>query len=106
MKNGEDREERGRPYICEDAMDRVRKTRKQVKKISAVACVAIFVVIICATVVIREYLVPANYYNHGIDLMYKEQYSDAIAEFAKANGYKDSEDKIKICEAYLGAGSE
>lgn len=106
MKKGADREEREHPYICNNTTDRIWETRKQVRKLAVVAFLAILVVITCAAVVIRKYLVPANYYNYGIDLMYKEQYSEAIAEFAKANGYKDSEDRIRICEAYLGAESE
>ena len=82
-------------------MERMRRTKKQLKVIAVSASVITVLAVMVCGVVIRKVLVPMNYYNHGVDLMYQGDYAGAITYFMRADGYKDSDEQIQTCELYL-----
>ena len=79
----------------------MQERRKQMKKIAVVSCVVTAIVLALAIAVMIFVLTPMNYYNHGIDMIYRHEYEDAIPMFERANGYKDSAEQIRFCEAML-----
>lgn len=86
-----------------ETSSRLEENRKQLKKMAVIAAIAIALALAFAAVVIRCYLVPANYYNHGQDAMLQEEYSEAAEWFEKANGYRDSEEQLQICKERISA---
>ena len=79
----------------------MQERRKQMKKIAIASCVVTAIVLAFAIAVMIFVLTPMNYYNYGIDMIYRHEYEDAIHMFERANGYKDSAEQIRFCEAML-----
>ena len=81
--------------------ERMREAKCLLQKLRIVFAVLAVVVIIGAVLMMKRVLTPMNYYNHGVDLMYEGSYSEAMEYFYKAEGYKDSEEQIRVCEQQI-----
>ena len=84
-----------RQRIAKEKAEAARKARnKKITIISAVLAAAIFAVVIIVTQVI----IPNNNYNRAVALMDNGQYEEAIATFEALDDYKDSVERIAVCE--------
>lgn len=73
--------------------------KSQDKKVVIMLGVLIaLLVVICAYFFINNTIMPSIYYNIGVEALEDDNYDKAIAYFQKANGYKDSKNKIENAE--------
>ncbi len=60
---------------------------------------SVIVAVIVISLLITKVIVPTNKYNGALMLAEQGHYEEAIAAFEALNGYKDSAEQIKTCEA-------
>ena len=67
------------------------------KKIAAVFA-AVVVLSIASVLLVTNVIIPSINYNKAVEMMDAGNYEEAIASFARMDGYKDSDDKIRECK--------
>lgn len=72
------------------------KKRKKRIKISIISIVVILILAIGIIVSVKE-IIPGHKYKNANNLMDEEKYSEAVTIFEEIKEYKDSKDKIVIC---------
>ena len=75
------------------------KTKSGAKKIVIAAIAAAVIILIAAGIVVGKKIIePMKAYNAAVALMDAGKYGDAIDAFKALDGYKDSTEKITLCE--------
>ena len=80
-----------------------REAERRAKKKKRIALIALIAVLaaalmIAALIVVTEVIIPNSKYNEAVKLYEAGKYEEAITAFEALDGYKDSEDKIKLCK--------
>ncbi len=87
---------------AKDEADRIaaEKAAKKRKKAFAIGT-PIVAACIAFVIVLTTVIIPNNKYNAAVALMNNKEYDEAITAFEALNGYKDSKDKISLCQTAL-----
>ena len=77
------------------------KKRKKKKKIIAVITVSAIAIIAVFVVLMLTVFIPNSKYNAAVSLMEDGKYNEALSAFEAMDGYKDSAEKITVCETAI-----
>lgn len=77
-------------------LEKKKKKRKFVRKLIIILICLLLLAGGAAAFVIFYYL-PSSDYDNAVAIMNEQNYDEAVAEFEKLNGFKDSEDMIDKC---------
>ena len=94
-KEEQDRIERER--LAELAAIAKKKRKKKIKIISILSTVLVCAIAAAAVAVIF-YVIPNNNYDKAVALLNDKKYSEAIDAFEELDGFKDSDEKIKVAK--------
>lgn len=89
-------EERAKQAAKEAEILQQRKRKKE--KLIMFALFAVIAILAIYAMVVN-FIIPNNKYKYAISLMENGEYENAIEEFKALKGYKDSDSKIKECQA-------
>ena len=77
----------------------LKQRRKRLLKSFRIAALVLFIILFISSIVsyphIKEYIKNNDSYSNAIQLYNNQKYNDAIAEFEKLSGFRDSDDMIE-----------
>lgn len=77
--------------------ERIQKIKIKKRKIIIIISSVAVALIIAFLVALKVYIIPSGNYSSALDLMNKENYSQAAQAFAALNNFNDSKDKYDEC---------
>ncbi len=81
------------------AKDKARKARR--KRRCVIVLSLLVVVVVITAIIMISVIIPNSKYDHAVKLMNDGKYAEAISEFEKLDGYKQSDFYITHCQYYI-----